>query len=321
VIFENLIIVKGGAYNELKKALKQWIDLYSKDLQIGLTFQLLKNGRGNHVIQVDKQLDNEKFFFLVNYLKYPEGIEYKIEVEGFTVGKDKNILKGKELLVYISPNDKNFDNVFVVTNDNINYKVDFGGKIVEINDIKQYKQPVVESFEGSEIVTVSKKKSNIEKEEISINKIDRRFRIISIITLIAFTINLIIPIFSNDIDLLDKTTWVIFIGVGIWFLCDYEMLRFDKYYIRSLLISIGVFIYGYVVREFLFSEVSKMIIPCSIYPIALLLVQWPTRRIYKVLLKKEPKVDKYGTFADLVYTLILFLGLVVLPFLINDWIK
>lgn len=321
MIINNFIIIKGGAFNDIKKALKQWISLYSKDLRDGLTFQLCKNGRGNHIIQVDEQLDNERFFFLVNYLKYPEGIEYEIDIEGFTVGKDKNILNGKKILVYISPNDKSFDNVFVVTDDNMNYKVDFGGKIVDAGEIKQYILPEIDSLNNAEILKVHRTQCNIKKEKISIKKIDRRFKIISIITLIVFAINLLIPIFSNGIDLFGKTTLIISVAVAIWFLSDYEMLRIDNYYIKSFIIAIGVFIYGYILRAFLFSDISEMLIPCSLCSMTLLLIQWPTRRIYRFLFKREPKVDKHGKFADLVYSLILFLGLVILPLLINDWIK
>lgn len=76
----NLILINGGAYTEVKKALKKWIDLYSDQLENDLDFQLYKNGNGNHVIKVDDKLNNESFFYLVNYLNYPEGIDYKVDI-------------------------------------------------------------------------------------------------------------------------------------------------------------------------------------------------------------------------------------------------
>jgi len=36
---------------------------------------------------------------------------------------------------------------------------------------------------------------------------------------------------------------------------------------------------------------------------ALLIIQRPTRLIYKLLLNKEPEVDRTETFGDLIYTL------------------
>lgn len=138
---DNLVIIKGGAYNDVKKALKQWIDMYSRDLENGMTFKLYKNGKGNHIIQADKNLDNERFYYLINYLKYPVGIVYNVDIKGFTFGKDCNQLKGKDLLVYISPTDDEFDNVFVTTSDNENLKIDFGGKIIEISDDRIYNHP------------------------------------------------------------------------------------------------------------------------------------------------------------------------------------
>ena len=90
---DNLITIKGGVYNDIKKALKQWIELYNDQLQDELTFELYKNGRGNHIIKADNRLDNELFYYLVNYLKYPKNIEYNIKIEGFTIGKDKKIVR------------------------------------------------------------------------------------------------------------------------------------------------------------------------------------------------------------------------------------
>lgn len=318
----NLIFIKGGSYNEIKKALRQWIDLYSKDLQDELSFQLFKNGRGNHIILADSRLDNERFYFLINYLKYPEGIEYQVEIDGFTIGKENNLLKDKQLLVYISPNDKDFDNVFVATADGKNYKVDFGGRIIEVIEKKEYIIDDKVHLDNPEIFKISKLEYNHEQNEKSQKRIENRFRIISLITLIVYTINLLVPFNSKGIEVIDQSSWIIFMGVGIWFLTDYEMLRIDRFYIKSLFIAIGVFTYGFLLSGFIQNDIlEKMIFPSSLYPMTLLIVQWPTRRLFKLVFKREPEVDNHGKFADLVYTIILFVGLAVLPFLINDWIK
>lgn len=152
MINENLIIIKGGEYNDIKKALKQWVDLYSSDLQNGLTFQLYKNGHGNHIIQADKRLDNERFYYLINYLNYPEEIEYNIDIEGFTIGKEDNQLQGKILLVYISPTDKEYDNVYVTTSENKNFKIDFGGKITETSENRGLNYPIDFKLGNSETI-------------------------------------------------------------------------------------------------------------------------------------------------------------------------
>lgn len=75
---ENQIFIKGGDYSDVKKALKQWISLYSANLQNIAPFKLYNSGKGTQVIMADEKLENEMFYFLVNYLHYPEGINYSV---------------------------------------------------------------------------------------------------------------------------------------------------------------------------------------------------------------------------------------------------
>jgi len=152
----NLIEIEGGDYNDIKKALQQWINLYSEDFPDGLIFNLYTN-RGRHFIQADERLDNEHFYYLVNYLYYPEDIEYKVNVTGFTIGKDNNILKNKHLLVFIPPTDKEYDNVYISTSENENYKIDFSliEKIKESSERRIYRQPTDLTFGNPEILKIN----------------------------------------------------------------------------------------------------------------------------------------------------------------------
>lgn len=220
---DNLITIKGGAYNDIKKALRQWIELYSNDLQEDLTFQLFKNGRGNHIIQADKRLDNERFFYLINYLNFPEGIEYEIDIEGFTIGKDKNQLKNKSLLVYISRTDKDYDNVFVTTSENENFKVDFGGNITEIKDQRFFNHPTDIILDYPETIKINRIPVLKKEEKINENSIDKRFKIISIITLSLTLIGIIINQYDSQIFI--KFVFLFGMGISTWFYADYKMLQ------------------------------------------------------------------------------------------------
>ena len=157
----NLIKIEGGDYNDIKKALQQWIN-GSDDLLDGFIFNLYTNGQGKHFIQADERLDNGDFYSLVNYLYYPEDIEYKADIKGFAIGKDNNILKDKHLLVFIPPTDKEYDNVYVATSENENYKIDFSlfGKIKESNERRIYRQPTDLTFGNPEILEVNKNMLN-----------------------------------------------------------------------------------------------------------------------------------------------------------------
>lgn len=310
MILDNIIYIKGGAYDDVKKALRQWIDLYSKDLEEDLTFELIKNGRGNHVIKADARLDNDSFYFLVNYLHYPEGIDYKAEIEGFATGSKRDVLKDRKLLVYVSPNDKEGDNVFVTTSDNRSYKVGFNGRISEEKETKVFRLPAEQNFSQSEFLTVNKKEDvplSLEKLE---GEVVKRFKIIFSITIAAFTLNLLIPQFFHNYEILEPITWCLFWGVGFWFFSDYEMLRFDKYFFRCILIALGVLGYEYIITRFLYVDSHEC--PLVLYPLILLLIQWPTRQLYIFIFRREPKIEKNGgEFADRVYSMIIF----IVPFL------
>lgn len=313
---ENLIVINGGAYNDIKKALRQWINLYSKDLQDDLTFQIFKNGRGNHIIQADKRLDNERFFYLVNYLNYPENIEYKINIEGYTKGRDKNQLRDKDLLVYISPTNREYDNVFVTTSDNENFKIDFGGKLTEIKDKRIFKSPADYLLENPETLKNNRKEIQQYDEKINDSRIDKRFKILAIIvvslTLIGIIINQIDP------DFFRKFSFFLGLGIGVWFFSDYKMLQSDRHYLYSLGIAIGYFLFILTKN----GEFNKNVLDFgALYPLTLLVVQKPSRLIYKVILNREPVIDKPPpTFWDGIYMIVLFFGFGVLPFILIDYL-
>lgn len=309
---DNLIIIKGGAYNDIKKALRQWIDLYSKDLQDDLTFQLFKNGRGKHIIQADKRLNNERFYYLINYLNYPEGIEYKIDIEGFTTGKDDNKLKSKSLLVYISPTDQEYDNVFVTTSENENYKVDFGGRITETAERRNFKLPSDLTFELPETLAVEKR-HDFETESGTINNnLNKRFKIISAIIISAFALTYLI--FKADENFL-KINFVIAFVVWGWLTVDYKILQVDKLYFGSVALGLTILLFGYLLKKELTNEENiSLVLSGTSMPIFFLIIQRPARFVFKRIMKREPKVDRPApSFADFVYIFILWTTTILIP--------
>lgn len=316
---DNLIFIKGGSYNDVKKALRQWIDLYSENFDKDLVFELYKSGRGKHIIKADKKLDNEQFFYLVNYLHYPEGIKYKIEIEGFTIGKDQKEFFNQPILVFVPENDTEGDNVFVVTSENQTLKVDFGGKITGGSEMKEYKIPEFSHLDIPEIIRVSRKGYPQRKREEQKSSIAKRFEVILLIALGLFFISFLT--FFIDRQTFVKSTFFLGLGIGIWFFSDYEMLREDTFYFKCLIIATVYLGYGLLVTYSFSKDDIKITDLGALYPIVVSLVQRPLRLILLLLFKKEPKVERSGTFADLLYTLILFLGIAVLPLILMDYIK
>lgn len=309
----NLIVIRGAAYNDIKKALKQWIDLYTEDLQDGLIFKLYKNGHGKYIIKADERLDNERFYYLINYLNYPEGIDYKIDIQGYTIGKDENNLKGKNLLIYISPTNKDGDNVFVTTSENENFKVDFGGRITKAGERKNFGLPTDLKFENPELLKINKKKNSEKKEDITQTDPGKSFKLIFFIAIGLLIMSFIISFFDKQGFI--KFNFFLGMGLAIWFFSDYEMLRSNKYYIYCLMIAIIFLGYSMVIKQHL--NINLQLVDLgAFYPLTLLLIQKPARFIYKFLLNREPVIEKPpATFWDAVYMIVLFLAFAVLQFL------
>jgi hypothetical protein len=316
---DNLVVIKGGSYAEIKKVLQQWIRLYADDLPDGLTFQLYRNGSGNHIISADEQLDNQRFFFLVNYLKYPEGVNYDIDVEGFTVGKEKNKLFGKIILVHVSPTEEKYDCVHVTTAENENYRVDFDGKISSIKESKKFQLPSNLQLENPDLITVSKKAHLKEKQKAEDESLHKRFRLFTLAASGLVLISFFVAIY--DLEAFAKLSLFFGIGLGTWFFGDYKMLQSGRHYYNCLIISL-LFI-GYVALSKHFLNLTPdMISLGALNPIMVLILQKPSRMIYKALLKREPVVDgPPPTFWDAVYMLVMISGFIVLPLILASVLK
>ena len=158
------------------------------------------------------------------------------------------------------------------------------------------------------------------REEENKKSIEKRFKIISTIGISILTITLLFLLTTNNIYTFSKITFFFGMGIGFWFLVDYEMLRDDKFYFRCVIIGLIFLVYGILIK-YLTKYDSQITDFGALYPLTLLIVQRPARKLYIKILKKEPKVDRYGTFLDLIYTIILFLSFAVLPLILMDLIK
>ena len=312
---DNLIVVEGGAYKNVKKALRQWMKSYANDLPDDCSFMLSTNENGIHFIQADKRLGNDLFYFLVNDLDCQKGM---VNVKGFTIGKKNGILKGKRLLIYISPTDKEGDNVFAVTSDNENFKISFGGKIKKTEGGTTF-EPLMElRFDNPEIVKRDKQQEERKKNQKTLVSVDKRFKIFFVISGILFASTLFILFALGDKELFQKST--VFLGGGIWFwfFMDYVMLRYNKYYLRCLGIAILYAIYAVFLGNYYKNDAINII---ALNALIFLLMQKLLRKIYLVLLKKEPKIDGYGTFEDLIYSIFLSIGTILLSISIMTRIR
>ena len=314
---DNYILIKGGSYEKVKKALKEWIEMYSKDMNMNSTFSLFKSDKGQYVIQADDKLDNDRFYYLVNYLKHPIDIDDKVDVIGYTKGKQENQLKNRDLQVYIHENDKDGDNVYVTTEENKNYKINFSGEISQINNNVRFEKNSIPKYSNVEILKNNKNKISINKD----TKRNKRFKLITSIIVGAYTLLILLLTMKWQTAFLVKSLWFLNLGVALWFFTDYELLTDKVIYLWSVIIAISLIPYTlWVINKFGIHSFHTSI-SSSLHAIVLLMIQLPLRILFIKAFKVEPEIDKTGNMKNMGYTFILAMGMIILPFLIEDLIN
>lgn len=311
----NFIIIEGGAFTEIKKAIRQWIDLYSESIDKKCSLELYKNGIGKHIVKVDNQIDNERFCYLLNYLKYPENITYNVKIVGFLTVSDLKIFSqiklGSKIQIFIPDFDKDYDNVYAVTSDNETYKFDFGGKTTKVDFISKYQKSEIDlnSLSDPDIIKVSKK--NIKLDKPNSKAIGKRFNIISLIILLLFGLSYILITQGNNFIIFN---FALGFGVTFWFFWDYKMLQLNEFYLKSLVIGLLIGLFGYYLYQDYGSINKNMIINSAIMPLFFLFTQRIYRFIFKTLAKREPIVDKPApSFVDGVYMFALLMTTILIP--------
>ena len=126
---DKLVYVRNVNLEDLKQAIEQFCNNYNQE-----TFRVLPLltiiDEQEFVITFPFDTDFTTFCFFVNYLHYPNDIKYKPTILAWAstkAGDDwmTNEIMNKKVLLYIPSDDKDYDNVYLTTEDNIGYKMGF----------------------------------------------------------------------------------------------------------------------------------------------------------------------------------------------------
>ena len=316
---KSFITIEGATSTQIKKAINDWINLYTESLPLDFTISLYKVDNNKHVLVPDPLLENERFNFLVNYLNYPEDLEYYIQVHGYTVISDTKIYPKEklnfEIEVFIPEDDKNYDNVYAVTQYNDVFKIDFGGKTTKVSIRKEFKKPYINFLKLPLIAIIKIEKADLNKVDKSQNSnILKRIKIVSVIIFLSFLLSYIKVGDSKTFLLINAA---IAYGIWGWFSWDYKMLQRTNFYLISLAIASIVLLYGMFLGQKFISGYSVFIRVGVTLPIFFLILQLPTRLLFKAIMKREPVVDKPApSFADFIYLFFLFMSSLITPIVI-----
>ena len=309
----DFIYIVGEKKENIIEVLKDWTEEYFEDENIKLIFKFYKIELTKYAIQVDYRFTNKLFFILVNYLYNSRKLRI-VELFGYTSGKENNELKGQGLLIYNSLDDLTFS-VSAVTSKNINYRIDFDGKINKTNKhALDYSIFNYQNLENPEIINTSD--FFIEEYHKTTNQIYTRFIIFLFISVFIFLFCITTRYFEQN--LFYSSTSILGLGIGFWFLLDYKMLRINKFYLFAMAIGIT---YLFIVLYFSRIDINSSIEAGTVFPLTVLLLQRILRKIYLFLFNLEPKFDRLGTISDAIYSVTLMISAIILSFVFVNLLK
>lgn len=131
---DKVIVVCGITKQKLENDLKDLCDAHNGDGG-NIYPEVRQTGETEFIITFPYDIDFVSFCYLINFLCYPVSGGDKAEVTGWTkaIAGDSWITKriaGKQLMLYVPDEDKEYDNVYVTTESGDCYKFGFDGKTV-----------------------------------------------------------------------------------------------------------------------------------------------------------------------------------------------
>jgi len=129
---DKLIVVSNVNQDDIALALTMFCNIYNKEDYVALP-RLAEVYPNTFAVTFPYDIDFVTFCFAVNYMKYPVDINWNAKVAAWATANsgeawiaDTNI--GKRIMLFIPEDDKEYDNVFFTTDDNIGYKLDFAAR-------------------------------------------------------------------------------------------------------------------------------------------------------------------------------------------------
>ncbi|GEO07179.1 hypothetical protein AAE02nite_48430 [Adhaeribacter aerolatus] len=156
---DKLVIVEDADESDIKKILQEFCNSYNKETYQAIP-RLTKLSDKKFAITFPFDINFEIYCYFINYVNYPMGFNRHFKTIGWTTTNpsDNWITEksaNKNVMLYVSDFDTEYDNVFLTTFDNIGYKLGFAmGEEKQLLDLpeKNYKkQPIdISEFEAKQ---------------------------------------------------------------------------------------------------------------------------------------------------------------------------
>lgn len=155
---DKIVLIENVKLEDFKNALQKFCNNYNQEnLRVLPLLTILAENK--FVITFPYDTDFEAYCYFVNYMYYPNDIFYKPTIKAWTSTNQNdnwmtNEIVNKKVMLYIPSDDKDYDNVFLTTFDNIGYKMGFamGEEKQKLNKPRQtYVEPIkLEELSGKE---------------------------------------------------------------------------------------------------------------------------------------------------------------------------
>lgn len=126
---DKLILVKGVTDADIKTVLKSFCKMYNEERDT-ISLRLITLSENEFAITFPYDIEFDIFCYLVNYLQFPIETKWTAAITGWTTAPavDDWVTEktaNKRAMLFISPDDTEYDNVYLTTFDNIGYKLGF----------------------------------------------------------------------------------------------------------------------------------------------------------------------------------------------------
>jgi len=126
---DKLVLVEGVSENDLSKILQMFCNSYNRKAFQALP-RLIQLSDNQFAVTFPYDINFEIYCYFINYVNYPPGFDRHFKTVGWatTTPSDSWITEksvNKNVMLYISDFDEEYDNVFLTTSDNVGYKLGF----------------------------------------------------------------------------------------------------------------------------------------------------------------------------------------------------
>jgi hypothetical protein len=128
---DKVIVVNNVNHEDIRNVLTEFCNMYNKK-DYAATPRLWQLSTDSFAVTFPHDVDFATYCFAVNFLEYPMNIKWQAQVRAWATTKtgddwitDKSV--NKQVMLFLAADDKEYDNVFLTTQDNIGYKLGFAG--------------------------------------------------------------------------------------------------------------------------------------------------------------------------------------------------